>query len=213
MVPGRPRRRSLIRIACAAALAALLPERTAGAERLKPDELARLAAGEIVRVPLDLDLPQGDYFGGIAYAVIPAPVGEVAAVLDDPATYSSILPMTLEARVLSRRQPDLQLYLRQGGRLGSAAYVLQVRRESQGLFRFWLDATQPHDIADLWGYFRVSPWGKNESLLTYAALVRLDTGLVKLLFKEAIRTQALGTPGLVRAYVNAHEHTRKTPPS
>jgi hypothetical protein len=201
MIPRRPRRRSLVQLAGATTLAALLPERVASAEHLTQDDLARLAAGEIVRVPLDLDLPQGDYFGGVAYAVIPATVGPVTAVLDDPATYRSILPMTLDARVLSQRGGNRQVYLRQGGRLGSTAYVLLVRRESQGLFRFWLDPTEPHEIADCWGYFRVSPWGRAASLLTYAALVRLESGVVRLLFKEAIRGNALGTPALVRAYV------------
>lgn len=213
MVPGRPRRQSLIHLGGAAALAALLPERVAAASPMPPAEVVRLDRGEIVTVPLDLDLPQGDgYFGGVSYAVIPASIAEVAAVLADAGTYSALLPMTLEARVVSRRPPDSWLYLRTGTRLGSAAYVLQVRRESLGLFRFWLDPTQPHEIADLWGYFRVTPWGSNQALLTYAALVRLDSGLVRMLFKEKIRTLALGTPGLVRAYVNAHEHTGQTPP-
>jgi hypothetical protein len=203
MVPRRPRRRSLIGFAGVAALTALLPERIVAAEGLPADDLGRLVRGEIVRVPLDLDLPQGSYFGGLSYAVIPAPLAAVTAVLDDPGTYGSILPMTLESRLLARRGADRRVYFRQGGPLGSAAYVLQVRRESPGLFRFWLDPSEPHDVADLWGYFRVSPWGREASLLTYAALVRLELGVVRLLFTEAIRRVALGTPGLVRQYVIA----------
>jgi len=203
MVPRRPRRRSLIRFAGAATLGALLPERSAGASPLSADDLARLTRGEIVKVPVDFDLPQGDYFGGISYAVVPAPLGAVAAALDDPGTYPSILPMTLEARLLSRRGVDSQVYLRQGVKLSSAAYVILVRRESQGLFRFWLDVSQPHQIEDFWGYFRVSPWGPEASLLTYAAVVRLEPGLVKLLFTEAIRGKSMDTPALVRAYVVA----------
>jgi hypothetical protein len=128
----------------------------------------------------------------------------VTAVLLDPSAYRSILPMTLESRVLWQRGRDMSVYFRQGGRAGSAEYVLLVRRESQGLLRFWLDPSQPHEIADLWGYFRVQPWGKDASLLTYAALLRLDFGLVKLLFSETIRRYALGTPALVRAFVQGH---------
>jgi hypothetical protein len=120
----------------------------------------------------------------------------------DPASWSSILPMTLEAKLLGRKGQDMQAYFRQGGKLGSASYVMIVRRESLGLLRFWLDPSREHDIADCWGYFRVQPWGKHNSLLTYAALVRLDFGMVKLLFSEKIRGYALSTPGLVRAYVH-----------
>jgi len=201
MVPGRPRRRSLIQAAGAAALGALLPGREASARELGADELRRLALGEVVRVPLDLDLPKGDYFGGVSYAFIRSPLAEVVSVLLDPAAYTRILPLTLEARVIGKRGDDWQLFLKQGARLGSASYVLVVRRESQGLIRFWLDPSQPHEIADCWGYFRVQPWGKRASLLTYAALVHLDFGMVKMLFTEKIRGHALGTPGLVRAYM------------
>jgi hypothetical protein len=201
----------LIRLAGAAASAwfgALLPPPVARAAPLPARDQERLAAGEVVRVPLDLDLPQGSYFGGVSYAVIQAPLADVTAVLLDPSAYRSILPMTLESRLLWQRGPDMSVYFRQGGRAGSAAYVLLVRRESQGLLRFWLDPSQPHEIADLWGYFRVQPWGKEGSLLTYAALLRLDFGLVKLLFSEIIRRYALGTPALVRAFVQGqHAHT------
>jgi hypothetical protein len=204
MVPGRARRRSLIQLAGAAALSAVLPERRALAAALSHDDVARLSAGEVVRVPLDYDLAQGSYFGGLSYAVVQAPVGVVSAVLNDPSTYGSILPKTIESRVLRRGGQDMQVYFRQGGRRGNAAYVLLVHRESLGLLRFWLDPSQPHEIADLWGYFRVQPWEKDASLLTYAALVRLDFGVVKLLFSEIIRGFALSTPGLVRDFVMAH---------
>jgi hypothetical protein len=195
----------MIQLAGAAAaswFATVLP-RSAHAAPLSAGDLARLAQGEVVRVPLDFELPQGGYFGGLSYAVIPAPLTDVAAVLTDPGAYRSILPMTLESRVLWQRGSDTSVYFRQGGSAGSAGYVLVVRRESQGLLRFWLDPDQPHEIADLWGYFRVQPWGTDgaASLLTYAALVRLDFGVVKVLFSETIRRYALGTPALVRAYV------------
>jgi hypothetical protein len=210
MVLGRPRRRSLIQLAGAAALGALLPEREAAAAELTAEQLHHLGRGELVRVPLDLELPQGSYFGGISYAVIRAPVDDVMSVLVDPASYTSILPLTLESKLLGRRGDVMQVFFKQGGKLGTASYVLLVRRESLGLLRFWLDPAQPHEIADCWGYFRVAPWGKSASLLTYAALVRLDFGMVKMLFSEKIRSYALTTPGLVRSYVHrrglsAHE--------
>jgi hypothetical protein len=201
MVPRRPRRRSLIGLAAAAALEALLPAGEASAAPLSREDLDRLARGDVVTVPLDMDLAQGSYFGGVAYAVVNAPLVDVAAVLNDPATYRAILPMTLDTRVVDRVDGVARVWLRQGTRVGSAAYVLFIRPESQGLLRFWLDASQPHDIADLWGYFRVQPWRPGSCLLTYAALVRLDFGIVKMLFSEAIRRYALGTPGKVRAFV------------
>jgi hypothetical protein len=200
MVPRRTGRRSLIRLAGAAALATIAG-RVAEARPLSADDEARLARGEVVKVPVDLEMPRGDYFGGVAYAVIDAPVTDVMDVLLDPASYTSILPLTLEARVTGRPGGDWQVFFKQGGRLGTASYTLIARRESQGLLRFWLDPSQPHDVGDCWGYFRVQPWGRGASLLTYAALLLLDSGLVKMLFTETIRRYALSTPGLVRAFV------------
>ncbi len=188
-------------------LGAIVPERLARAAPLPQADVDRLSHGEVVRVPLDMDLAEGSYFGGISYAVVEAPVEVVTGVLADPLTYPSIVPMTLESRVLSHGGRDTSVYFRQGGKAGSAAYVLTVRRESPGLFRFWLDPSKPHEIADLWGYFRVQPWGPSSSLLTYAALVRLDFGLVKLLFSETIRRYALGTPALVRSFVQRQRGT------
>lgn len=205
MVPGRPRRRSLIQAASAAALAALLPEARAEAREISPDDLRRLTHGEVVKVPLDLELASGDYFGGISYAVIQAPVAEVMGVLLDPSSYTHILPLTLESRVIGARGGDNQVFFKQGGKLGTASYVLVVRRESPGLLRFWMDPSEPHDIGDCWGYFRVQPWGRRGSLLTYAALLHLEPGLVKMLFTETIRRYSMGTPGLVRAYVRERQ--------
>jgi len=164
-----------------------------------------------VSVPFDLNLPEGDYLGGVSYAVVRARPAEVMAVLADPDAYRAILPMTLETRLIARRGRDATVFFRQGTRLGSAGYVLLVRTESDTTVRFWLDASRPHEIADLWGYFRVLPWTASSSLLTYAALLHLDFGVVKLLFSQKIREIAMTTPGLIRAYVEGHPRLG-TPP-
>ncbi|MFO0759084.1 MAG: hypothetical protein U0359_21510 [Byssovorax sp.] len=195
-----------------AALAALLALpalglsalREARAEALTPDELARLAEGEVVRRKIDLEMPDGPYFGGISYAIVDAPVADVMAVLLDPVSYRSILALTVESKVIGRKGDNMLLYLRQGSeRYGTAEYTVAIRRESPGLLRFWLDPDYPHEIADMWGYFRATPHGAGgtKSMLTYAALVRLDPGLVRMLFSEKIRSYALNTPALVRAYL------------
>ncbi|APR85711.1 Hypothetical protein A7982_11060 [Minicystis rosea] len=211
MVPGRPRRRSLIQAASAAALGALLPARSAAARELDAEEIRRLGRGELVRVPLDVELSKGEYFGGVSYAVLPDSPPDVMRALLDPAAWTSILPLTLEARLLGTKGQDLQVFFKQGARLGTASYVLLVRRESPGLLRFWLDPSQPHEIADCWGYFRVQPWSRRASLLTYGALVHLDFGMVKMLFTEKIRSYALTTPALVRNYLKAQRARAGTP--
>src|SRR5262245_30547712 len=116
MLIGRTRRRSVLQLAGAAALGAWLPLRPeeASAAPLSDGDVDRLARGEVVRMPLDLDLPQGDYFGGVSYAAIHAPPALVTDVLADPSDYQAILPMTMESRVLWQRGRDTGVFFRQG---------------------------------------------------------------------------------------------------
>lgn len=192
------RRAALAWLASAVALAASRPAAAAG---ISPAERARLASGELIRRHIDVELAAGSYFGGVAYAVIRAPAEAVIAALYDASAYPHIFPLLMEGRLVGMRGADRLVYFRHGGRVASAGYTAIVRRESPGLVRFWLDPSEPHDIEDCWGYFRVQPFGEGAVLLTYAALLRLEFGVVKLLFSEKIRAYALETPALVRRWV------------
>lgn len=196
------KRRAFLALPFGLATLALAPG--ARAEALSDEERERLARGEVVRRKVDLDMPEGPYFGGISYAIIQAPPAEVMGVLLDPRSYTSILARTLEAKVVGRKNDTMLLFLRQGSaRFGTASYTLAVRRETPSLLRFWLNPDYPHEIEDCWGYFKLTPMGpdKQACLLTYAALLRLESGIIRMLFSEKIRSYALDTPALVRAYV------------
>jgi hypothetical protein len=207
MPPGRIHRRALLCGTGGAALGALVPRPLLG-EELTHDEHRRLAFFSPIRVPLDLDLPQGSYFGGLVYQKIRCTVDEVMTVAGDPGGYASILSYTQEARVLSRSGRDVQVYLRQGEGVISVSYVMLVRREASNLIRFWLDPSQPHDLDDAWGFLRVEPWSKPpwlkmveapgpRSVITWGLLLRIDARLLKLQFSEGIRRYAMETPVLV----------------
>jgi hypothetical protein len=178
----------------------------ATADALSADERVRLTQGDIIRRPIDVDLPEGPYFGGIAYAVIDVPPAAVMRVMLDTSAYRSLFPLTLEAREVGRRGDDRLVFFRHGGRFGSASYTAIVRRQSPSVIRFWLDPGSPHEIEDCWGYFRIEALPEGKTLLTYAALLRLEFGVVRMLFAEKIRTYALNTPLLVRRY--AEERTK-----
>lgn len=172
------------------------------ADSLTTSERKTLAAGGIVKRTFDLELPQGDFIGGLAYVVISAPPKDVMAVLLEPSSYGAIFPLTQEARLVAREGDDFFISLRQGGKKVSGEYTVRARRESPSLVRFWLDPTRPHDIGDCWGFFRVDPAEGGKTLLTYGALLHLDMGIIKLLFQEKIRSYALETPQLLRSYVD-----------
>jgi hypothetical protein len=203
----------------------VVPRPLLGAE-LTHDEQWRLAGFSPIRVPLDLDLPQGSYFGGLAYQRVDATVDEVMTVASDPGSYTSILYATQEARVVSSRGRDVRVYLRQGeGRL-SASYVVLVRREARNLIRFWLDPSEPHDLDDAWGFLRAEQWSKppwiggmerpvprsviaSGSVITWGVLLRIDAAPLKLHFSEGIRRYAMETPRLIVQMLIARRTRRR----
>lgn len=181
----------------------LSPEARAG--RLTAEEEKRLAQGEVVKRTFDIDLPQGDFIGGLGYVIISAPPSEVLAALLEPSSYMHIFALTQEARLEARDGDDFIIYLRQGGKKISGEYSVRARKETQSLVRFWLDPSRPHDVGDLWGFFRLDPAPGGKTLLAYGALLHLEFGVMKLLFQEKIRTYALETPARLRAFIeNKH---------
>ncbi len=193
-------RRSLLAAAAGACACVLLPN-SAHAERLSPNELKRLGRGEVIKRTFDVDLPRGDFIGGLGYVIIDATPAEVLAVLLEPSSYLHIFTLTQEARLVAREGDDFIIALRQGGKKISGEYSVRARQETSSLVRFWLDPTRPHDVGDLWGFFRMDPAEAGKTLLSYGALLHLEFGVIKLLFQEKIRMYALETPARLRAYV------------
>jgi hypothetical protein len=194
--------------AFAGACASVPLPRAAHAGSLTPDEEKRLARGEVVKRMFDVDLPEGDFIGGLGYVLISAAPAEVLAVLLAPDSYLHIFALTQEARLVGREGEDFFITLRQGGRKVSGQYSVRARRETPSLVRFWLDPSRPHDIGDLWGFFRLDPAADGKTLLAYGALLHLEFGVIKLLFQEKIRGYALETPARLRAYVEGRRAAR-----
>jgi hypothetical protein len=191
-------RRALLALGALGAASSLAPQ--ASADPLSEDERARLGRGEVIRRPIDVDLPEGPYFGGVAYGVLDVPPADVMRTLLDTSAYRAIFPLTMEAREVGRKGGDRLIFFRHGGRLGSASYTAIVHRQSPSVIRFWLDPDSPHEVEDLWGYFRVEPFVEGKALVTYAALLRLEVGVIRMLFSEKIRSFAMNTPLLLRRY-------------
>jgi hypothetical protein len=183
------------------------------------EDSARLARGDTLTFEQTVDRPSRHYIGGVTYTVVDASATELTALLEDVRAYRQLLPHTKLARLVGVNGDDFFVELRQGNALLETAYTIRVRREQGGrLFRFWLDPTKPHGIADAWGFFRVSPLrevatgsgatdgppGAPRVLLTYGILVDVGPGLVRDLFEERLRTLVLAVPQLVRQYALVH---------
>lgn len=181
----------------------------AHADRLRPEESARLDRGETVIRERTMERGERRYVGGLTYTVVDATAAEIASMLDDVDSLRRMLPRTKRARVVGERDGDQLIELVQGNALVQAAYTIRVRR-SPGAVRFWLDPTRPHAIDDAWGYFRYQPFvsetGEQKVLLTYGVLVDIGPGIVRALFEERVRAAMLSVPQLVRREVALLRH-------
>ena len=81
-------------------------------------------------------------------------------------------------------------------------YTVHIERSApRSELRFWLDSSRPHDISDVFGFFRVEPFGDGKSLVTVAAALDLGPGLTSLFFGDAVERSLLSTPGRIRVFV------------
>lgn len=189
--------------ACLGALVASPRRAHAGLSSVERDLLER---GRVVQRPLDVEIAGAEYLGGLGYVKMGAPAAAVLKTLADPDAKHRFMPLVLDAKELGSHKGDRLVYFRQGGKVGSAAYVLRVRTSAptasgETLVRFWCDLDRPRDLEDAWGFFRVEPDGPARTLLSYGVLFDLGFGVTKLLFAEKVRYFALQVPELLRGEV------------
>jgi hypothetical protein len=123
-----------------------------------PAETARLAQGDTIERPQELDREGHHYVGGVTYTVVEATPAELESVFYDVSAYKTILPHTLSARLFARLDDDIFVEVRQGNALAQGSYTLRMRKSGDHReVRFWVDRQRPHDIEDAWGFFRVEP--------------------------------------------------------
>lgn len=174
----------------------------AGTARLTQAEREALMAGQIVSRPASLKTAGGEYVGGVSYQVVRASPEEVLSALQDVGALPSALPQTKSARLIDSEGNRARVELVQGGKMIEARYTVHLERVAgRDELKFWLDPSRDHDIKDVWGFFRVQPFGKGQTLLTVAAMLDLGPGLARMLFQDRIQNAILRAPRKIRDYV------------
>jgi len=167
---------------------------------LSSRERGALHAGRMVSRPLQFDQAGGHYVGGVSYQVVDAQPELVLAALSDVANWPEALPRTKSARLLDSANGLSRVELVQGGTFLEARYTVVLEQVDGTTIRFWLDPSQPHDIRDVWGFFRIKPLPGGRSLITVGAALDLGDGLPRL-FEDRVASMLLRAPRQIRDFV------------
>ncbi len=203
---------------CLLALVLALPvsaaaEPEVASRTLSAGERARLEAGGMVARSLRFHEGRGRYVGGVSYQVVDAKPEAVLAALSDVTNWPNALPRTKSARLVSSADGLSRVELVQGTALVDARYTVVLDRAPDGeTIRFWLDPSLPHDIADVWGYFRVKELPGGRSLITVGAALDLGNGITRLLFEDKIAGLMLRAPRQIRDFVEPRALALATSP-
>jgi hypothetical protein len=191
-----------LRPAPARARALRAPPPATGMPALSAEEREALLAGGSVERPLTLQRTEARYIGGIAYQLVRASPEEVLAALQSAESLPQALPRTKRARLLTSEGRHARVELVQGTSVADATYTVHLVRDPVAdELRFWLDPARPHDIADVWGYFRVRRFDRERSLITVAVALDVGPGLVRLFFEDKIQRLILATPRHIKDFV------------
>ncbi|HET9930340.1 MAG TPA: hypothetical protein VFQ35_06630 [Polyangiaceae bacterium] len=183
----------------------LLPVNAAAEPRtaaLGVSEREALSSGQRIERPLAFETAEGAYVGGVAYQVVQRAPEQILAALLDASNLPAMLPRTQAARVVSVEGGLTRIELTQGAAPFLARYTIVVQPSVDGSeLRFWLDQRAPHDVRDVWGFFRVKPFGPGRTLLSVGAAVDLGGGLLRPLLDAKVRSAVLGAVTGIRDFV------------
>jgi hypothetical protein len=178
----------------------LLAGGTARADSLSTVEVDRLLRGDSVARTQEHHRGSRRYVGGVAYKILDATPEDLAALLDDVGDWGRFLPKTRDARRVGAIGDDPLVQITHGSALVQVGYTLRVHRDGSSV-RFWMDATRPHDIEDVWGFFRAEPMGDGRTLVTYGILIDMGDGILRDMFESRVQELALEVPDRVRDVV------------
>lgn len=173
------------------------------ARDLSRAERSRLLQGGQVRRSLSFYQGDAKYVGGLSYQRCRRPPAEVVTRLQDVAAVRAVLPKVREARRLAAPPGQHRFALVQGTSLYSAGYAVVAQRPAPAAteLRFWLDPQHPHEIDDVWGFFRAQAFGSG-SLISVGVALDLGDGIIRWLFEDRIVEVMLDMPRRIRDFVD-----------
>jgi len=182
---------------------------------LSDQERTRLAQGELVSRHTEERRGQLFLMGGQSWQVVDLPPDAVWRAIRDVDRYDHLVPGVERSRVAERHTDSSTVFMEHRHGMVEARYYLNVRfSDAQRIAMFQLDTSRPHDVNAGWGFFRVQPYGRDRSLLSYGIQMDLGTGIVIGTLRPILQEWLLKVPETVKEFVEGsgrRYYVRPTP--
>lgn len=181
------------------------PEPSLGGANLTRRERRALESGQLVSRAFSFRNDRGKYIGAVSHVVTLLPPELVLDLIFEIEKIPAWLPFNHGAEIVDGASDDLVVEMRQGVEPFIATFSVAVARRDPTI-RWELDASRPHDIADLRGFFTARPWDDDTTLMSTGIAVDLGTGVLRMLEKEIARVIPDATAD---AQLYLHDHPRR----
>lgn len=183
-------------------LAVAVPDALAVESReLSAQEQAELRAGKLVVRRTARRLNGVPMLGGLAWQRIRARPDVVYQTLIHVPSYPQLLPAVESVRLVPEAPPFTVFVQHRLGFIRGSYYVRTQRDAAHRTLRFRMDHEYPSSIRDAWGELQVTPYGRDESIVSLAILADLGDGLMLEVIRDNIQTWMLRVPELIKRHV------------
>jgi hypothetical protein len=196
------------RLALAAALllhaaATALPSGAHAQAELNDGERGRLRNGQLVTRPARQRHGGQITFGGTSYQVVNAPVSQVWNVLQDTGRYVNILPQVESVRQIASSGSQRTLTIHHHHGPVDVTYSMRFTFDANSrTVLFQLDENRPHDIRAGWGFIRLSARSGNRTLVSFGAMVGVDSGVISGALRPRLHEWLLKVPLTMKWYLD-----------
>lgn len=192
-----------VALLCALALLSFRPSQATAQDDLSTAERSRLRQGELVTRPAERRVGGQVTFGGTSYQVIQAPLAEVWRALADPQRYTDILPQVRSARQVAQAGQSRTVALRHQRGPVDVRYVMNfLFQRATHTVLFTLDETRHHDIRAGWGFIRLAARGADHTLVSFGAMVGIDSGVLAAGMRPSLQEWLLKVPLTMKWYID-----------
>ena len=170
---------------------------------LSASERSRLRRGELVTRPATRRVGGQVTFGGTSYQVIRAPLADVWRAVSDTQRYPDMLPQVRSSRQVGRNGQSRSVALHHHRGPIDVRYVMNFlfQRGSYTIL-FNLDETRHHDIRAGWGFIRLAARGVDHTLVSFGAMVGIDSGVISAGMRPTLQEWLLKVPLTMKWYID-----------